>query len=114
MEHNRAAARCIRENLEKAGLSERARVHEQDAFAYLRKHGDGFDLILADPPYLSNSNRDFGGELIRNDALAERLSDDGVMVVEVEAHQEGMEAPGWDLVDRRTYGRSSILFYARK
>ena len=114
VEHNRAAARCIRENLEKAGLSERARVHEQDAFAYLRNHGDGFDLILADPPYLSNSNRDFGGELIRNDALAERLADDGGMVVEVEAHQEGMEAPGWDLVDRRPYGRSSILFYARK
>ena len=65
VERSRDAARCIRENLEKLGLEEGARVREGDAYEYLLTADESFDLIMADPPYASNSSRDFAGELMQ-------------------------------------------------
>ena len=114
VDHNRVSVSCIRENIEKAGFTKQADVQEQDAFAYLEKPAGGFDLILADPPYASNSDRDFGEELLQDVSLVERLSRGGIMVIEVEAGRSEIVAPGWHLLEQRTYGRSSILFYARE
>ena len=114
VEQSRPAARCIRENLGKVGLAEWGRVQERDAVDYLHAAAEVFDLIMADPPYASNSSRDFASELMRDPSLPERLSDGGMVVIEVESNREEMEAPGWQMIDCRTYGRSSILFYARE
>ena len=114
VEQSRDAARCIRENLEKLGLEECARVQEGDTYEYLLTADESFDLIMADPPYASNSSRDFARELMQDPSLAGQLADDGILIIEVEANREEMEAPGWQMIDRRTYGRSAILFYARK
>jgi 16S rRNA (guanine966-N2)-methyltransferase len=48
-----AAARAVRENLERVG-SERGRVFRADVSSFLRgaaRHGDRWDLVLLDPPY---------------------------------------------------------------
>jgi 16S rRNA (guanine966-N2)-methyltransferase len=48
-----AAARAVRENLERVG-SQRGRVFRADALSFLRgaaRHGDSWDLVLCDPPY---------------------------------------------------------------
>tara|TARA_B100000927_G_scaffold162339_1_gene130787 strand:+ start:1024 stop:1581 length:558 start_codon:yes stop_codon:yes gene_type:complete len=114
VERSRVAAQCIRENLKKLSLEEWAIVHEQDAYEYLAASDESFDLIMADPPYASNNSRDFAAELMHTPSLLRRLADDGMLIIEVEAKREEMEAPGWQMIDRRTYGRSSILFYGRE
>jgi 16S rRNA (guanine966-N2)-methyltransferase len=48
-----AAARTVRENLERVG-AQRGRVFRADALSFLRgaaRHGDSWDLVLCDPPY---------------------------------------------------------------
>ena len=46
------ALRAVRENLERAGLSDRATVVRADAVDHLRRRPGGpFDLALVDPPY---------------------------------------------------------------
>jgi 16S rRNA (guanine(966)-N(2))-methyltransferase RsmD len=48
-----AAARVVRQNLERLGAGE-ARVFRADALSFLRgaaRHGDRWDLVLCDPPY---------------------------------------------------------------
>ena len=48
-----AAARAVRENLDRVG-SDRGRVFRADALSFLRgaaRHGECWDLVLLDPPY---------------------------------------------------------------
>jgi 16S rRNA (guanine966-N2)-methyltransferase len=48
-----AAARAVRENLERTG-SDRGRVFRADALSFLRgaaRHRESWDLVLCDPPY---------------------------------------------------------------
>ena len=71
-----------------------------------------FDIVLADPPYASNADCDLAANLLSDSRLSELLSDDGLVVIEVEAERENPVVPGWKVIDRRVYGSSAILFYA--
>lgn len=52
VEHDRRAIAAIRENLERAGVSEHASVHAMDVMRYLeRSENDRFGLVVMDPPY---------------------------------------------------------------
>lgn len=53
VERDRRALAALRENLERLGLGTRSTVLRGDALARLSDEcrGDGFDLVLADPPY---------------------------------------------------------------
>ncbi|MDP7657327.1 MAG: 16S rRNA (guanine(966)-N(2))-methyltransferase RsmD [Roseibacillus sp.] len=114
VEASGAAGRILRENLEKARFAGQGTVHQRDVFAYLGSCSAVFDLILADPPYLSNADHDLAGALMEDASLPSRLSDGGLVVLEVEAEREEPAAPGWKMIDRRKYGSSAILFYARE
>lgn len=114
VESQHAAAKTIRENLQKAHLEEPATVAQRDVFDYLAGSTQNYDLIFADPPYAANSQEDLAGELMRNESLPQRLAADGLLVLEVESEREPPEAPEWEAVDRRKYGSSSILFYASR
>ena len=52
VEHDRRAIAAIRENLERAGVSEHASVHAMTVMRYLeRSEDDRFGLVVMDPPY---------------------------------------------------------------
>ena len=114
VEEHRMAGKILRKNLDTVRLAERAAVFERDVFAYLRSSRSVFDLILADPPYASNTDCDLAGALLADPCLPARLSGGGLVVLEVEAEREDPAAPGWEMIDRRVYGSSAILFYARQ
>ncbi len=114
VEQNRTAGKVLRENLEKARFPDQTTVCERDVFSYLGDDASVFDLILADPPYASNSERDLAAALMKDASLPRRLSDEGLVVLEVEAEREEPVAPGWKVIDRRNYGSSAILFYAQE
>ena len=111
VEEDRIAGKTLKKNLEQVRLAGRATVLECDVFAYLKSSRMVFDIVLADPPYASNADCDLAGNLLSDSRLSELLSDDGLVVIEVEAERENPVAPGWEVIDRRVYGSSAILFY---
>ena len=66
----------LRKNVEKFGAADRCRVHAGDAFEFLARTKETFDLVFIDPPYDAN---------LQEKALAAalpRLSEAGLLYVE--------------------------------
>lgn len=113
VDENRQAARVINENLTKSRLPG-GRVGCAEVTAFLRRDAGMYDLIFADPPYVKQAgDTDAVGLLLAGDVLRPRLADDGWFIAEVAAHQPSPAAAGWVLADRREYGGSAILLYAK-
>ena len=86
----------------------------EDAFRWLRRARGGYDLIFADPPYVkARGERDFGAELLAEDAVVSVLSADGLLVLETGDSEDVGCAATWERVDTRRYGGSHLHFYQR-
>jgi len=111
VDHLPEAARLIKMNLAKLGLTSRAKVYQLDALeaiARFERRGKGFDLIFIGPPY---------GQGLAAEAL-ERLDGssivalDGLVITEVFKKEEFRERYGeLLLVDKRRYGDNLLLFF---
>jgi 16S rRNA (guanine966-N2)-methyltransferase len=112
VDEHRQAESVLRENLEKSRL-EGGRIVRADVHAWVSRDAGRYDLIFADPPYAKYpGDRDHLVELMTKPTLAERLAEDGFLIVECASSARSPEAAGWRLVDRREYGGSAILLYA--
>lgn len=113
VDEGRASEQAIRANLSKAQL-DGGRVVRADVHAWVRREVTSFDLVFLDPPYCqSRLDRDHLGEVFGVEGFADRVAPGGLMVVEQSAREAVREAPGFKLLDRREYGSSAILLYAR-
>ena len=113
VDEGRGAEKAIRANLEKARL-DGGTVVKADVHSWVLRERGSFDLLLLDPPYCtSRLERDHLTELFALEGFADRVVPGGLMIAEQSAREETREAPGFDLVDRRVYGSSAILLYAR-
>ena len=82
---------------------------------------DKFDIIFADPPYwweqeqieqrTGETIRGNGGEIPRLVKDSDCLADEGLLIVERAAKDKPTECEGWQLVDHRVYGGTSLAFY---
>jgi len=113
VEADRAACGMMRRNLEKARLAG-GRVVCMDVFAALGRLEGSFDLILADPPYVSAAGVDLAGRLVAEARLPGLLGAGGWLIVETEAGREPPGGLGWEVLDRRVYGGSAVVFYVRQ
>ncbi len=111
VEADSAAAALIRANLAGTGLQDRAAVVCQKAEAFAGSSGfgspDGFDVVLADPPY------ETGIPVRALEALssAGRLAPDAMVVVEISSRLRDLNPPfGYRLLDVRKYGDSRLLY----
>lgn len=109
LEGNRTVARALRENLERLGLSERARVHEADLSRISLPPGvEGpFDLVFLDPPYEGAA----GSRWLLRLAGMPWPSRGGLIVYE---RRKGTLVPiphGLTLATERTYSETSVAFY---
>lgn len=113
VDDGRGAEKAIQANLEKARL-EGGMVVRADVHGWVKRERASFDLLFLDPPYCtSRLERDHLAELFAMEDFADRVVPGGLMIAEQSAREETREAPGFDLVDRREYGGSAILLYAR-
>jgi 16S rRNA G966 N2-methylase RsmD len=104
----------IDRNLKKAKLE--ARTRQQDVFEFVRRAESlgRFDAIFADPPYQQmQSGEFFTDKLLNSQSLANLLASDGLFILEKRPEDGIPESPFWQVVRRKTYGATEVLFLAR-
>lgn len=113
VDDSREAQQVIRKNLSELAL-EGGRVSGGDVFRVLDSDRGRYDVIFADPPYFkSSSDVDFVEQLLTHQRLGDRLSADGLLVIEDLPGHPRDAYEGWELLDQRKYGSCGILFYQR-
>ncbi len=105
VEHAPEARRAVAANLADLGLDDRATVTADDAWTFLARAGDAFDLVLLDPPYAMDRWDDLAV------AVAGRSTPDGVLVAE--AGDEVELGAHWDVLRAKRYG-GTVVQIARR
>lgn len=117
VERDRRAADCIRANLLKTRLQEKADVVCTDVFNYLKRcAGDQpFELIFADPPYTTAGQPvDYPARLLTSDDLVASLSAGGLFVLEKSPLKPlPSDLGGWEIVRQKRYGTTEVVFLTR-
>lgn len=89
-----------------ARVQEERTVMNRDFRACLSS-GRRYDFIFSDPPY----KEDFLGEILRLTEACGALNENGLVVHESEREEVAPE--GWQVKERRNYGRTSVYFLQR-
>ena len=115
VDENRECTNTVKLNLRTLRLNG-GKVVQADVMKFIKKVSlSQYDVIFADPPYWKNTgDRDFVAEMFAAENFADLLSDDGMLVIEVDERAEVTPSDDWDLIDRRKYGGCSILFFQKK
>lgn len=111
VERDPRAVAVITENLDRTGLTGRARVVRDDVARFCRTLSTAFDVVLADPPYLLQTPA--VSALLGDLVAAGGLVQDGVVVVERHRRDPTSAAPappGLALARTATYG-DTVLYY---
>lgn len=105
---DRAAIRCIQQNIDALRFGEETRVIPADwQIAVTRLQGEGarFDLIFLDPPYKMHDLTEVSRRLIP------LLAQDALVVVEHEVRTMPALCEGFDMTDTRRYGIVGVSFF---
>ncbi len=111
VEQDRQSIEAIESNLAKTKLD--GRVRRQEVFEFLRGSfgSERFQIVFADPPYeKTKSGKRFTEKLLANEALARLLEPDGIFVLEKRPGERLPETKLWNIVRRRKYGATEVLF----
>ncbi len=107
---NNNAFKTIQANLKTTRLAERASVLNTDAFSYLRRTKDRFDLIYIAPPQYE------GIWIEAMHTLAERpelLKPNGLIIVQIDPSEyEPLSLKAFCEQNSRKYGNTLLVFYS--
>lgn len=113
VDEHRAVEKVLNENLSKSGM-EGGRIVKADVHSWVKRDVGSYNMIFVDPPYAKTPfDRDHLGELFAKGALAKRLANEGLMIVEQSIGEAVREGVGLTFLERREYGSSAILLYAQ-
>lgn len=115
VEKSPKAAACIRRNLERTRLSDRARlmtVSADQALTLLERDGEPFDIIFMDPPY----GHDLELSMLRRLSDSVLCTADTLVIVEasLETKTEPLEEAGFVLERSKDYKTNRHLFFRKK
>ena len=105
---DRAAIRCIQQNVTALRFTEETRILPMDwksAVSQLQREGAQFDLIFLDPPYKMHDLTEV------SKALIPLLSEEALVVVEHEVRVMPALCEGFDMTDTRKYGIVGVSFF---
>lgn len=112
IERARKAIEVVHRNLELTRLEDRATVIRMDAFRYIEQAPEEqqFDIIYVAPPQYHALWADALHSLDDKDLLAP----DGLVIVQIHPKEyEPLPLRNLEVVDERSYGSTSLYFYAR-
>ena len=89
-------------------ISEPSKIENRDFRSCLQGVDGKFDLIFSDPPY----REEYLCEVLSIVGERGLLNQGGLVIHESEREETAPE--GWETVDKRNYGRTSIFFFGRK
>jgi 16S rRNA (guanine(966)-N(2))-methyltransferase RsmD len=107
VECERKALACLRDNVERLGLADRARVVAErvESSARTLRSGERFDLVFCDPPWKLMARA-----LSALEQLCSSFASDARVVLEHPAAFEA-EVPGLRVVDTRRWGDTGATFF---
>jgi 16S rRNA (guanine(966)-N(2))-methyltransferase RsmD len=111
VDSDRHSIATIEKNLAKVKLE--GRVRQQDVFEFLRRSSfkEKFQIIFADPPYEKTPTGErFTDKLLTDEALPQLLEENGIFVLEKRPSEALPETPFWNLIRRKKYGATEVLF----
>ena len=110
VEKNKGAMECVKENLKKTHLQDRAVTMQMDVMAALLKleGKHQFDYIFMDPPY----NHEWEKQVLEYLAHALLLSEDGIIIVEAskETDMNYVESLGFSIIKEKEYKTNKHIF----
>jgi 16S rRNA (guanine966-N2)-methyltransferase len=106
VESDRAAHRCILDNIEHLGFGEQASVVKSDATRYVQGLRESFNLVFVDPPY------QFAEWPTLLAAILPHLADDESMVV-METGRVPEVDDAWEVIRQQRYGATVITLLVR-
>ncbi len=110
VEHDRAALKVIRQNLQFTRLSDRARVIGSEAVRAVSSMGaeEHFDVIFMDPPYGHDLERRIL-EVLRQSCIADRNT---LIIVEASGDTDFsyLSDLGYELIKEKRYGSNRHMF----
>ena len=112
---SRSACQTARRNLERSKLTGGVIV-QSDCLAFTRRERATYDIIFADPPYCkAPGDQDMISELLQG-RVRELLRENGLFIAEAQlgygvGDERTREFPDWQLIDTRSYGKNTLLFY---
>lgn len=105
-----AAIKTIEHNLTKCKLADSAVIHKTDAFGFLKRSKEKFDLIYVAPPQFKQL------WIQAMQLIAERpelLSENGKIIVQIDPKEyEELNLVAFKEVLRRSYGNTELVFYS--
>lgn len=115
VEQNPAAAACIRENLNKTKLEEKALVMNYDALTALKRlEGKQyrFDYIFMDPPYGEGLER----QMLEYLAQSRLIGEDSTVIIEasLETSFDYLESIGFTMEKNKEYKTNKHVFVMRR
>lgn len=107
-----AAINTINTNLKSSKLSSQAMVRKVDAFAFLKRSLESFDLIFVAPPQYKQIWID-AMKLIAE--RPELVKENGKIIVQIDPKEyEELQLVSFTEEKRRTYGNTELIFYSKK
>lgn len=111
VELNRRVYECLIENIQKLGYMHKSKCLRVDAYRFLRKTADSFDIIYVAPPQFKDLAFKAVTEIFARPALVKR---DGKLIVQIDKRELMNIEPVYFLLENeRIYGDTKILIYRR-
>jgi len=111
VEEDRQSIAAIETNLVKTNL--KGRVRQEDVFAFIGGCAgkETFQIIFADPPYeKKGSGERFTKKLLKNEALPQLLTVNGLFVLEKRPDENLSKTLLWRIARQKKYGATEVLF----
>jgi 16S rRNA (guanine966-N2)-methyltransferase len=111
VENHRKSLEIIKENLAALKIGEGYKIHNEDAFRFIKDYeGPGYDIVLADPPFTEQ----LAHELATQIGASALLAPDSVLVIEASSKERMDERyPGLNRLDQRTFGDRHLNFFEK-
>ena len=108
IEQARSVAKVIQANLETLQLTAKSSVMNSSVSEAVKNlQGQGFDIIIADPPYDKLEEGDI-------DSVFKLLLKDGIGIISHSSRKAVLNLENVELIDSRVYGDTTISYYRAK